>query len=183
MPGLIEKLVATLIGPELKDMAEFFVPFSISLTKLVSLAFASGWVAWVWTKEEVFREFSDYFSRMSKPENCPSKLMRKISHGLCCEVCVSHYPLLAGIIYFDLQLWKSPYGIGYFVSWMVGSLFTNVVLSRYSIMRIRRNILKTEEKRVKDATKSVDNNSGNLLDFANDFYTVSVAGDRAVAPH
>lgn len=113
------------------------------IVRVLTLSVASAWLAWLWTREEIFRECQAYLEDRS--QNGPRWLTRKLCKGLCCETCFVHWPILAGVLRWHVRLVEDgPAGL--FAAWMVTAFAANLWLTLYSLLRVFRAKLKGGSK-------------------------------------
>jgi hypothetical protein len=84
------------------------------VVQLLILAVPVAWVAWTFTREEVFRELREYFAAQSKHGR--SRARRKFFFLFSCEYCFSHWVALALQFVYQFRLvyddWRG-YLVGY----------------------------------------------------------------------
>jgi hypothetical protein len=103
------------------------------VVQLLILAVPVAWVAWTFTKEEVFREVREYCAARSK--DCRSLAQRKFFYLFTCEYCFSHWVALAFQLVYQFRLvfddWR-----GYVVGYAALVWVANVYMSLYLLVRV-----------------------------------------------
>ena len=107
------------------------------VVRLLILAIPVAWVAWTFTREEVFRELQDYCAECSR--SCRPLLVRKFFYLFTCEYCFSHWCALAFQLIFGFRMvfddWR-----GYLVGYAALVWTANVYMNLY--LRVRVDIRK-----------------------------------------
>lgn len=110
---------------------------------IVLLGFACAWMAWVWTKEELFRFVQTPLQKLKiSADNRlgqygPSfkwQAVRKITIGLTGEGCFAHYPSIFFVTLFGYKMLRNDI-TGWFLAWVTTAFVANICLTAYSIMR------------------------------------------------
>jgi hypothetical protein len=103
------------------------------VVQLLILAVPVAWVAWTFTKEEVFREVREYCAARSK--DCRSLARRKFFYLFTCEYCFSHWVTLGLQFVYQFKLvfddWR-----GYLVGYAALVWVANVYMSLYLLVRV-----------------------------------------------
>jgi hypothetical protein len=118
------------------------------IVRLVILAVPVAWIAWTFTKEEVFREVREYCEDRSRHGR--TLAVRKFFYLFTCEYCFSHWVTLGLQFVFQFKLvfddWRG-YAVGFAaLVWMA-----NIYMSLY--LRLRVDIRK--ERADADQTERV----------------------------
>jgi len=112
------------------------------------LALPTACVAWVVTREEIFREPREWLVKCS--QTADRWWQRKLCYVFTCDFCFSHYVAAVVVAVTDFQL-LLPDWRGYVIAWFALVAIANVYLSAYSRLRVEihkeKVILKEAESR------------------------------------
>jgi hypothetical protein len=115
------------------------------VVQLLILAVPVAWVAWTFTKEEVFRELREFCAARSRQGRTLAG--RKFFFLFTCEYCFSHWVALGLQFLYQFQLvfddWR-----GYLVAYAALVWVANVYMSLYLMVRvdIRKDRAEADQK-------------------------------------
>jgi hypothetical protein len=105
----------------------------VDVLRLLVLALPVAWVAWTFTKEEVFREVREFCADRS--QTCRHLAARKFFYLFTCEYCFSHWCALGLQFVYQFKLvfddWR-----GYLVAYAGLVCLANAYMSLYQRVRV-----------------------------------------------
>lgn len=113
------------------------------LLTLSVVATVSAWLAWLWVKEAIFSEVQAYCKRQSF--QCGRSVLKKFWYIFTCETCFVHYPILALVVFRGYRLVERGV-LGQWYAWIFASALANVLMTCYSLLRVKRRLRETREK-------------------------------------
>jgi hypothetical protein len=119
---------------------------------LAILALPVACMSWTVTHEEVFREPREWLAECSRTSRC--WWQRKLSYGLTCEYCFSHYVAAGFVALTRYQLLLTDWR-GYLIAWLALVAVANVYLSAYSRLRVDIHKEKAETRETETRTLRV----------------------------
>lgn len=123
------------------------------ILQLFILAIPIACITWTVTHEELFKEWRNYFTRLSiRGKNL---FIRKLAYMLTCEYCFSHYVTIAFLVITHYTLlyndWRGYIIGGFSLVWIA-----NIYISLFKFVRLG---IKKEKIELDEVKKEVDKTS------------------------